>query len=154
MSSMHPSTLGDSQLDRVIDMARGAIPKDDSNSENRHDRRLPCTEKAALVQRTPGGGKTICTVINSKDISPGGMCVLSRYMLHVGHEGAILISRSNGEQVIIGVRVVHCRYVGNHCHESGLEFLESANGFTLLDFKDQQGNMPQICSKRRNRSAA
>jgi len=139
----------DVSLDRVIDMASGAVPKDDSLAEHRDARRVPCDQKVALVQRTPDGGKTISTIVQCKDISPGGMCVLSRYMLHVGHEGAILITRSNGEQVIIGVKVVHCRYVGKMGHESGLEFLDSADGFKLDDFRDQQGNMPQLAGSGR-----
>jgi hypothetical protein len=131
-------------MDHIIDIASGAAEPDDSLREHRDSQRIACDENVAIVQRTPDGGKTICTVVRARDISPGGMCVNSRYMLHVGQTGAILVTRSNGEQSIVGVRVAHSRYTGNMEHESGLEFTGDADGFTLKDFVDQQGNMPRL----------
>jgi hypothetical protein len=144
MANQKTSSQDIDALDRVIDMASGAVPKSDLLAEHRGDRRLPMSQKVAFVQRMPDGGKSICTVVQGKDISPGGMCIISRYMLHIGQKGAVLLTRSNGKQVIIGAKVVHCRYVGPAGHESGLEFLDSVDGFTIEDFRDQQGNMPQL----------
>ena len=96
------------------------------------------------MQWTPDGGKSIATVLRCKDISSSGLSILSRYMLHVGHEGAILILRSNGEEIMLGVKVVHCSYVGDMNHESGLRFIELSAEFSLGDFRDQHGNMPEL----------
>lgn len=152
MTKQNPQDKPKNMLDHVIDVASGAVPDDDSLREHRDAQRMECDEQVALVQRTPDGGKSICTVVRARDISPGGMGVTSRYMLHVGHNGAMLITRSDGQQVILGIRVVHCQYTGDGGHESGLVFLEDVDGFTIDDFRDQQGNMPQL--KRSGRAAA
>jgi hypothetical protein len=131
-------------IDHMIDVASGVAPADPSFKEHREDRRQPFTGKLALVQRTPDGGRTIPIIVEGKDISLGGMCVISRYMLHVGHSGAVLIRRSTGEDVLVGVRVVHCHYVGGMKHESGLEFTRNVDGITLQHFRDHAGHLPSL----------
>jgi hypothetical protein len=131
-------------IDHMIDVARGVVAADPEMAEHRKTRRTPYRGKLALVQRTPDGGRTIPITVDGKDISPGGMCVISRYMLHVGHSGAVLVRRSDGEQVMLGVRVAHCHYVGGMKHESGLEFTRTVDGITLEDFRDQTGRLPDL----------
>jgi hypothetical protein len=136
--------MSSSPIDHIIDVASGAAEADASDVENRGTRRFEYGGEIALVQWTPTGGKSIPTTVRCKNVSSSGMCVVSRYMLHVGHEGAILIKRSNGEEVILGVKVVHCSYVGDMDHESGVEFVECSDQFSLEDFRDAEGNLPPL----------
>ncbi len=131
-------------IDRIIDFARGSIDIAPVDAENRRTIRCEHCAPIGFVQWTPDGGKSIATVVHTKDMSSSGLCVVSGYMLHVGHEGAILMLRSNGEEVILGVKVVHCSYVGEMKHESGLSFVEMSNEFSMDDFRDQHGNMPEL----------
>lgn len=131
-------------IDHLIDVATGAAVENPEDRENRTLRRMDHEAPLALVQRTPTGGMSIPTVVMSSNMSAGGMCIISRYMLHVGYEGAILMQRHDGSEVLIGIKVVHCKYVGEMAHESGLEFTGQAEGFTLDDFRDEQGHMPDL----------
>lgn len=63
--------------------------------------------------------------VRARDISPGGLCVLSRNMLHVGYTGAVRMIRADGTELIIGIQVTRCRYVGDMMHECGLLFLDA-----------------------------
>jgi hypothetical protein len=65
-------------------------------------------------------------------------------MLHTGHEGVVLMKRSNSDEVMLGVKVVHCSYIGDMNHQSGLRFIDVPDRFSLDDFRDQQGNMLRI----------
>ena len=132
------------RIDQMIDLARGAIKPGPEQHENRDTRRHPFSGRVALVQRLPDGGKSVPLVVMTRDFSAGGLRIASRYMLHVGHRGAILLMRSTGEPVLIGVRVAHCRYVGDMNHESGLEFLPEVGGLTLDDFRDKAGQLPEL----------
>ncbi len=131
-------------IDHIIDVARGAVDAEPVDVEHRNNRRCDFDADIAFVQWTPTGGKSISTVVRGKNISSTGICVISRFMLHVGHEGAVLLSRSDGTEVILGVRVVHCSYVGDMKHESGLTFIEVPLQFSMDDFRDEQGNMPRV----------
>ncbi|MDY7109914.1 MAG: PilZ domain-containing protein [Planctomycetota bacterium] len=131
-------------IDHIIDIARGATAPDPVDQEHRQTRRIPYDGTVALVQITPDGGKSIPTVVRCRNVSAGGMCIHSRYMLHIGYEGAILMMRSNGEAVIIGAKIVHCKYIGDMLHESGVEFIPSSVNFMMDDFCDEQGNMPRL----------
>ncbi|MBT8484593.1 MAG: PilZ domain-containing protein [Phycisphaerales bacterium] len=131
-------------IDAIIDIARGASDLEPTDVEQRNTRRVDHVSPVGFVQWTPTGGKSIPTVVSCKNISSSGMCVISRFMLHVGHEGAVLMRRSNGEEVLLGVRVVHCSYVGDMKHESGLTFIEVPENFSIEDFRDEHGNMPQL----------
>ena len=134
----------DNAIDRILDVAQGKAEADPNDLENRGTRRQEYGGLVAFVQWTPTGGKSISTVVRCKNISPTGMCIQSRYMLHVGHEGSVLLLRSDGEQAMLGVKVVHCSYIGEMTHESGLEFCELNSNFSIEDFRDEHGNMPQL----------
>lgn len=131
-------------IDHLIDVARGAVEPEAEFIENRTNRRCEFNGAVAFVQWTPTGGKSISTIVRCKNICPGGMCLTSRYMLHVGHEGALLVERSNGERVILGVKVVHCRYVGDMRHESGVQFVQVPEHFSEIDFQNEQGHLPEL----------
>lgn len=131
-------------LDRIIDIARGVAVADTADNEHRHTRRMDYDGAVALVQITPDGGKSIPTIVRCRNISAGGMCILSRYMLHVGYEGAVLMTRSDGQRVILPGRVVHCKYIGDMLHESGIEFIQPTVLFYLEDFCDARGDLPQL----------
>lgn len=130
-------------IDEMIDMARGAA-MDPTLRENREMRRQPFHSKVAIVQYTPDGRKTLPLIADGKDISPGGLCVISRYMLHPNHVGAVLFQRSNGEDVLIGMRVIYSRYAENGVHESGLMFNAIPDGIGIDDFRDQMGRTPNL----------
>lgn len=137
-----------STIDRMIDVARGVAETDPVDLENRGTRRCEHEALVALVQWTPNGGKSISTVVQCKNMSPSGMCIVSRYMLHVGHEGVLLLQRSNAENVILGIKVIYCKYVGGMKHESGIKFVEVPTHFSMEDFRDEQGNMPRLGSRQ------
>lgn len=129
-------------LDRLIDVACGTIKPGADLREHRDTRRQPLSVSAALVQLMPDGGKSIPTVVQTVDFSPGGLRIISQYMLHVGYHGAIMLERPNGEQVLFGVRVAHCNYTGNMRHESGLAFTGNMHGLSTDDFRDEHGKLP------------
>ena len=129
-------------IDRLIDIATGRVEPEGDDMEQRGTRRHGTDAWVALVQITPSGGRSIPVAVRCKNISAGGMCIVSRYMLHVGYQGAILMRRSDGELVLIGVRVVHCSYVGKHEHESGIEFTPDTGGIEMSDFEDETGELP------------
>ena len=134
-------------IDQLIDIASGdADPQagDALDAENRSRRRLDWTGPLAFVQWTPEGVKSIATIVQCRNISSTGLSVVSRYMLHTGHEGVVLMKRSNGEEVMLGVKVVHCSYVGDMNHQSGLRFIDVPDRFSLDDFRDEQGNMLRV----------
>ena len=135
-------------IDRMIDIASGEAAVDEAERENRDTRRTACDCLIGFVQFTPSGGKSIPTVVRCTDISAGGMRVVSQYMLHIDHEGAVLMERSNGEEVILGVKVVHCKYVGDMKHLSGLQFIQHSGVFAADDFRDEHGNMPRLDRRR------
>ena len=62
--------------------------------------------------------------VHIRDISPGGMRILSRNMLHVGYVGAVRLVRADKSVIIMGIRVVRCHYEGDMLHDCGMEFLE------------------------------
>jgi len=135
-------------IDQIIDFASGASEADPADAENRSTRRCEYGAPVAFVQWTPTGGKSIATIVSTKNISSTGVCVTSRYMLHVGHEGVLLMRRSNGEEVLVGVKVVHSNYVGDMKHESGLSFIKVPANLVVEDFRDENGNMPNLGSAR------
>ena len=136
-----------SPVDQLIDLASGKaddLPGGAPDAENRGRRRMDWAGPVAFVQWTPEGLKSIATIVQCRNISSTGLCVMSRYMLHAGHEGVVLMKRSNGEEVMLGVKVVHCSYIGDMNHQSGLRFIDVPDRFSLDDFRDEQGNMLRL----------
>ena len=131
-------------IDRLIDIASGAAQTDPALEEGRGDRRFPYNGLVAFVQMTATGGYSIPTVLHCVNMGQRGLGVISRYMLHVGHKGAVLLRRSNGELIVLGATVVHCTYKGDMKHECGLALTSEPVGFSLEDFRDRQGNLPKL----------
>jgi hypothetical protein len=133
-----------SVIDRLIDIARGSAQVSAEERENRDTKRVAFSGSVALVQVTATGDRTRPLIVRCKNISPGGLCIVSRQMLHIGHGGAVMMQRSNGTTVLLGARVVHCSYIGNMEHESGIEFTPLPEGISERDFHDAQGNLVRL----------
>ena len=131
-------------LDHLIDVALGHAEPLPDEVERRSMRRGEFEGLLAFVQWTPSGGKSITTVVRCKNISSNGICIVSSYMLHPEREGVLLVQRSNGEHVLLGVRVVYCRYAGNMIHESGVTVIRTPKSFSLDDFRDEHGALPKL----------
>ena len=132
------------QIDRIIDVARGAAPAGPSQRENREATRIPYTSDVAMVVVTPSGAKVSPNILNCENISTGGLCVMSHTELPVGSRGGVLIMKSDGESVVLGALVVHVNDRGRSGFECGIEFETEPSVVTLLDFQDAAGNLPQI----------
>ena len=142
------SATTDRDIDHLIDVVQGKAEPPTDDKEHRGNRRHEWAGPIAFVQTTQTGGKSIPTVLQCRDISSTGIGVTSRYMLHVGFEGAVLMERASGERVILGVTVAFCNYVGDAGHHCGLRFVATPEEFSLDDFLDEQGNMPVLRQAR------
>lgn len=138
----------DDRFDRIIDIARGAAPAGPSERENREACRIPYMGTVAIVLIAPSGGKTAPALVACRDISTGGLRVLSSNELPVGSRGGVLIMKSDGEPVVLGARIVHVRRHGSLGFDCGLEFEVEPSAVSMLDFKDAAGNVPEIGSAK------
>ncbi len=132
------------QIDRIIDVARGAAPFGPSQRENREATRIPYTSDVAMVVVSPSGAKLSPHLLNCENISTGGLCVMSPSELPVGSRGGVLIMKSDGEVVVLGAKVVYANSGGAGRFECGLEFERETSLVTMDDFRDPVGNLPQI----------
>ena len=131
-------------IDRIIDIARGAAPAAPSERENRDACRIPYTGIVAMIMIRPTGTMTEPILVVCENISTGGIGVLSAQELPVGSRGGVLIMKSDGESVVLGARVVHVNDRGPSGFECGIEFETEPAVVTLLDFQDAAGNLPLI----------
>ncbi len=136
--------MADDQIDRIIDIARGAAPAGPSERENREACRIPYTGTVAMIMIRPAGTTTEPILVACENISTGGIGVLSAQELPVGSRGGVLIMKSDGESVVIGARVVHVNDRGPDGFECGIEFETEPSVVTLLEFQDTAGNLPKI----------
>ncbi len=136
--------MADDQIDRIIDIARGAAPAGSSERENREACRIPYTGTVAMIMIRPAGTTTEPILVACENISTGGIGVLSAQELPVGSRGGVLIMKSDGESVVIGARVVHVNDRGPDGFECGIEFETEPSVVTLLEFQDTAGNLPKI----------
>jgi hypothetical protein len=136
--------MADNQLDRIIDIARGASPAGPSERENREACRIPYTGTVAMITIRPTGTKTEPILVIGENISTGGIAVLSKQEIPVGSRGGLLIMRSDGESVVLGARVVHVTDRRPGGYECGIEFENEPSVVSLLDFQNSAGNLPQI----------
>ena len=131
-------------IDEVIDIARGVSFPGRFGREQRDTARLPFNGMVAYVRITPVGELAPPVLLAAGDISVGGMCVRSPETLPVGSRGAVLVSRSNGEPVVLAAKVVHCNQVGTCKFECGLEFEVALPAATIRDFHDGDGKLPDV----------
>jgi len=136
--------MADDQIDRIIDIARGAAPAGPSERENREACRIPYTGTVAMIMIRPAGTTTEPILVACENISTGGIGVLSEQELPVGSRGGVLIMKSDGESVVIGARIVHVNDRGPDGFECGIEFETEPSVVTLLEFQDTAGNLPRI----------
>jgi hypothetical protein len=132
------------RVDRIIDIARGIAPVGPSERENREATRIPFVIQVALIQVSSSGQKMSPILLNSENISSGGLCVIAPLELPVGGRGAILMQKSDGECVLLGARVVYVNPLDAENFECGLEFEIKPSAISLNDFSDAAGNLPQI----------
>ena len=136
--------MADSQIDRIIDIARGVAPAGPSERENREACRIPYAGTIAMIVITPSGATAEPIVVTCENISAGGIGVVSPTEIPVGVRGGVLLTKSDGESVVIGARVVHVNDRGPKGFECGIEFETQPSIVSLLDFQDATGNLPEI----------
>ena len=112
--------------------------------EQRETLRLPFNAQVAYVRITPAGELTVPVLLGAENISVGGLCVRSSEALEVGSRGAVLVSRSDGEPVVLAAKVVHCNEVSNRKFDCGLEFEAALPSVTMRDFHDKDGKLPDV----------
>jgi PilZ domain len=61
--------------------------------------------------------------VRARDISTSGLGVVARGMVHLGWEGCVVLTRSDGRRVTVGIRVARCEYSGDMTHVIGLQFI-------------------------------
>lgn len=127
-------------IDQIIDLAEGvnagAVIKD-----RRAKRRVPYSGYVALLLVSPIGDRGRPMVLRARDISSGGISVVSRYMIYPGSRGALQLVRSDGYVALVGVQVTASRYLGNMQHHTGMEFVPLPPGITPQEFLDKQGRL-------------
>ncbi|MEE8062263.1 MAG: PilZ domain-containing protein [Gemmatimonadales bacterium] len=133
-----------SMIDHIIDVALGVVPQGPTNRENREATRVPYNGHVSLIRFTPTGKRTEPLLLESENISSGGLCVRLPEELPVGCRGVVMLSRSDGERVILLAKVVYCNARDAFSYECGLEFEPPSVAVSFEDFKDGQGNMPEV----------
>lgn len=89
----------------------------------KNQQRVPYTAEVDLFLLSEDGKVRQPITVKTVDISQGGICIRSRNMFHVGEVGGIKLIRSDGAQLLVGVEVRHCRYIGEMLHNTGLQFI-------------------------------
>ena len=130
-----------SRIDHIIDIARGASPVGPIDRENREATRMPFDGPIELVLISSKGEKSAPITVSGSNISHGGVCVVCKRDLMVGSRGGILIGRSDGEMVVLGVKIIYSNSWAQ-AFECGLEFEALAPAVSMDDFRDRNGNLP------------
>ena len=141
---MSPSQSASDRIDQIIDVVRGVVSAGTSGRENRKVTRMPFTTDVAIVVIAPTGEKCSPDIVRCENISTGGLCVTSSQPLDEGSRGGVLILRSDGEPVVLGMKVIHITSSGPKGYECGLEFEQQPSAVTMNDFRDSQGNLPRL----------
>lgn len=128
----------------MIDRAAGLEAGETITDERRNKARHPYDALVAMVLCDGDGGRSKPQVLQAKDISVGGICLVSRHMMHPGAIGALQLARSDGNVALVGIQVMHCRYVGEMLHQTGLQFIAMPEGLTRDDFLSHEGAMPLL----------
>ena len=127
--------------DYFIDAAEGKRSGAVAGSDRRIKKRVPYNALVAIVLVGPTGQRGQPIVLRAKDLSLGGLCVLSRTMMYPGSRGAVQLVRSTGDVALVGVEVRHCRYSGDMQHQVGLQFVPMAAELASDSFLAQTGRM-------------
>jgi len=113
-------------------------------TESRDAERHPYHGHIALILLDQSGNAAPPVLLQTEDISTGGIGVISRHMFHTDSTGAVQMIRSDGKTVIIGVKVKHCRYAGDLRHRSGFEFVPIPMKIKESHFLADDGKTPLI----------
>jgi len=138
--------------DRLIDTAAGLRPDEQVTDERRVKKRHAYDSRVVLILITPAGERSKPMVLQARDISMGGMCVVSRQMIHPGLDGALQLVRSDGKTAVVGAKVRYCRYAGKMEHYTGLQFGPLPAGLSAEDFLDSNG-APTLLDPRQAKMA-
>ncbi len=130
--------------DRMIDAAASGRTSEEFPDEKRARKRHTYLNEIALVLITPTGEHSPPMVLKARDISAGGICVISRPMIYPGSIGAVQLVRSDGKTALVGVTVQYCRYEGSMEHHTGLQFTPLSEKISASDFLDRNGSMPDL----------
>ena len=125
--------------DRLIDTAAGLRPAEEVTDERRAKKRHLYDSRVVLILITPAGERSKPMVLQARDISMGGICVVSRQMIHPGLDGALQLVRSDGRTAVVGAKVRYCRYAGRMEHYTGLQFGPLPAGLSEEDFLNGNG---------------
>ena len=131
-------------VDRIIDIARGMVPAGAYGSEIRTVTRIPYTVDVAMILIAPSGALGSPDIVRSENISMGGLHVISPRPVDEGSRGSMLILKSDGEPVVLGMKVIHATSRGARGYECGLEFEQQPSAVSMNDFRDSQGNLPRL----------
>lgn len=128
-------------IDRLIDLAEGKTTMTAFESERRSRKRVPYDATIALVLVEPDSRVGRPMALKGRDLSVGGISVISRSMMYPGSRGAMQLVRTNGQMAIVGVQVRHCRYVSDMQHHVGFKFIPLAEEMDARAFLDRRGRM-------------
>lgn len=132
-----PQELTDELIEQASRMSSSTL-------ERRGAKRHAYDGRVAIVLLSETGSPAPPALLRGRNISAGGLCVISRQMIHPGTVGAVQMVRSDGSSALVGVTVRYCVYVGNMRHFTGLEFMPLPSAITPADFVDQTGHMPLL----------
>lgn len=113
-------------IDAIIESARGLFSGGQDAPEERQRKRVKFDVQLPLILITRDGQRWGPMLVRGWDLSACGMSVVTRQMIHEGLRGVVQLRRSNGQMAMIGVEVMHCRYIGAMQHLTGLRFTREA----------------------------
>ena len=119
----------------MIDLACGAVEPDVGGRANRHSGRCGYAARGVFRRPSSAEGGEALIMVEGKNISVGGMCVVSGADLGVGSSGTLLVQQSTGRHVVLSARVVYCRRVAVGRYDCGLALFEGPSGASIDDFR-------------------
>jgi hypothetical protein len=126
------SGLTDQLIDEASELTSSVV-------ERRSQQRHPFDGRIVMLLLSETGTPLPPIVVHGKNISSGGMCVVSRQMIHPESLGAIQLARTDGRVALIGIQVRYSVYVGNMRHNTGIEFVPLPPTIEANDFLDPDG---------------
>lgn len=75
----------------------------------------------------------------AQDLSQGGLSIVSRSLVYPGTVGVVLLRKSNDDAMLRGLRVVHCRYIGNAEHFVGAQWIPLPDGLPVTIRLEDRG---------------
>lgn len=85
-------------------------------------------------------------MVQTADLSAGGLSLLTRGMVHNGRRGIVLLVKKGGEPMLRCFEVIHCRYVGQSRHVVGARWAPLPVHCPLDIEMTEHG--PRLCVKK------